>query len=48
MHRLVGAPEAPEFVRRLVFDPPDAAFDSAFASGDRALASGDPALASGS
>jgi hypothetical protein len=30
----VGAPEALEFVRRLAFDAPDAAFDAAFSSGD--------------
>jgi sugar phosphate isomerase/epimerase len=34
MDRLVGAPEALEFVRRLAFDPPAAAFDAAFASGN--------------
>ena len=34
MDRLVGAPEALEFVRRLAFDRPDAAFDAAFSSGD--------------
>ena len=34
MDRLVGAPEALEFVRRLAFDPPTAAFDAAFSSGD--------------
>jgi sugar phosphate isomerase/epimerase len=32
MDRLVGAPEALEFVRRLAFDPPSAAFDAAFSS----------------
>ena len=32
MDRLVGAPEALEFVRRLAFDPPTAAFDAAFSS----------------
>ena len=32
MDRLVGAPEALEFVRRLAFDPPAAAFDAAFTS----------------
>jgi len=32
MDRLVGAPEALEFVRRLAFDPPAAAFDAAFSS----------------
>ena len=32
MDRLVGAPEALEFVRRLAFDPPTAAFDAAFTS----------------
>ena len=31
MDRLVGAPEALEFVRRLAFDAPAAAFDAAFA-----------------
>ena len=34
MDRLVGAPEALAFVRRLAFDPPAAAFDAAFASGN--------------
>ena len=34
MDRLVGAPEALGFVRRLAFDPPAAAFDAAFASKD--------------
>ena len=34
MDRLVGAPEALEFVRRLAFDAPTAAFDAAFASKD--------------
>jgi hypothetical protein len=34
MDRLVGAPEALEFVRRLAFDAPDAAFDAAFATKD--------------
>ena len=34
MDRLVGAPEALEFVRRLAFDPHAAAFDAAFASGN--------------
>jgi sugar phosphate isomerase/epimerase len=34
MDRLVGAPEALEFVRRLAFDPPAASFDAAFASGN--------------
>ncbi len=33
MDRLVGAPEALQFVRRLAFDPPAAAFDAAFSSG---------------
>ena len=33
MDRLVGAPEALEFVRRLAFDPPTASFDAAFSSG---------------
>ncbi len=32
MDRLVGAPEALEFVTRLAFDPPAAAFDAAFSS----------------
>jgi hypothetical protein len=32
--RLVGAPEALEYVRRLAFDKPDAAFDAAFSSSD--------------
>ena len=32
MDRLVGAPEALQFVRRLAFDSPDAAFDAAFSS----------------
>lgn len=32
MDRLVGAPEAVAYVRRLAFDPPAAAFDAAFAS----------------
>jgi hypothetical protein len=32
MDRLVGAREALEYVRRLAFDPPDAAFDAAFSS----------------
>ena len=32
MDRLVGAPEALEFVRRLAFDPPAASFDAAFTS----------------
>lgn len=32
MDRLVGAPEALEFVRRLAFSPPSAAFDAAFSS----------------
>jgi len=30
MDRLIGAPEALEFVRRLAFDPPGASFDAAF------------------
>lgn len=30
MDRLVGAPAGPEFVDRLAFDPPSAAFDAAF------------------
>jgi sugar phosphate isomerase/epimerase len=33
MDRLVGAREAREFVHRLAFDPPAAAFDAAFTSG---------------
>lgn len=33
MDRLVGAPESLEFVRKLLFDPPEAAFDAAFSSG---------------
>ncbi len=32
MDRLVGAPEALEFVRRLAFDAPSAAFDAAFST----------------
>ena len=32
MDRLIGAPEALEFVRRLAFDAPTAAFDAAFSS----------------
>jgi sugar phosphate isomerase/epimerase len=32
MDRLIGAPEALEFVRRLAFDAPDAAFDAAFST----------------
>jgi len=32
MDRLVGAPEALEFVKRLAFDPPSAAFDAAFST----------------
>ena len=32
MDRLVGAPEALDFVRRLAFDQPSASFDAAFAS----------------
>ena len=32
MERLVGAPEAIEFVRRTAVDPPAAAFDAAFSS----------------
>ena len=32
MDRLVGAPEALQFVRRLAFDAPQAAFDAAFLS----------------
>ncbi len=34
MDRLVGAPEALAFVRRLAFDAPEAAFDAAFATTD--------------
>ena len=34
MDRLVGAPEALAFVRRLAFDAPEAAFDAAFATSD--------------
>jgi hypothetical protein len=34
MDRLVGAPEALEFVRKLLFPPPSAAFDAAFSSND--------------
>jgi hypothetical protein len=33
MDRLVGAPEALQFVRRMAFDQPAAAFDAAFSSG---------------
>jgi hypothetical protein len=33
MDRLLGAPEALQFVKRLAFDPPTAAFDAAFSSG---------------
>jgi hypothetical protein len=33
MDRLVGAPEALQFVRGLAFDPPSASFDAAFSSG---------------
>lgn len=32
MDRLVGAPEALEFVRRFAFPAPDAAFDAAFST----------------
>jgi hypothetical protein len=32
MDRLVGAPEALAFVRRLTFDPPATAFDATFSS----------------
>ena len=32
MDRLVGAPEALEFVRRLAFDAPSASFDAAFST----------------
>jgi hypothetical protein len=34
MDRLIGAPEALAFVRRLNFEQPTAAFDAAFASKD--------------
>jgi hypothetical protein len=34
MDHLVGAPGALEFLRRLAFDPPAAAFDAAFSSGN--------------
>jgi hypothetical protein len=34
MDRLLGAPEALEFVRKLAFPAPDAAFDAAFATRD--------------
>lgn len=34
MDRLLGAPEALEFVRRLAFDAPQAAFDAAFSSNE--------------
>src|SRR5215204_4843919 len=34
MDRLVGAPEALDFVRRLAFDAPQSAFDAAFSSGN--------------
>ena len=34
MDRLIGAPEALEYVRKLNFEAPDAAFDAAFSSGD--------------
>jgi sugar phosphate isomerase/epimerase len=34
MDRLLGAPEALEFVRKHAFDPPSASFDAAFSSGD--------------
>jgi len=33
MDRLIGAPEALEFVRRNAFDPPSASFDAAFSTG---------------
>ena len=36
MDRLVGAAEAVGFVRRLAFDPPEAAFDAAFSSSKNA------------
>ena len=32
MDRMLGAPEALEFVKRLNFDQPDAAFDAAFSA----------------
>jgi hypothetical protein len=32
MDRLLGAPEALEYVRRIAFDAPEAAFDAAFSS----------------
>ena len=32
MDRLIGAPEALQYVRRLAFDPPEAAFDAAFST----------------
>ena len=35
MDRLVGAPEALDFVRRLAFDAPEAAFDAAFRAEQR-------------
>jgi hypothetical protein len=34
MDRLVGAPEALEFVRRLAYEAPSAAFDAAFSTKD--------------
>ncbi|MBB5801910.1 sugar phosphate isomerase/epimerase [Saccharothrix ecbatanensis] len=34
MDRLLGAPEALEFVRKHAFDPPTASFDAAFSSGE--------------
>jgi sugar phosphate isomerase/epimerase len=34
MDRLVGAPEALQFLRRLTFEPPEQSFDAAFSSGD--------------
>ena len=34
MDRLVGAPEALQFLRRLAFEPPEQSFDAAFSSGD--------------
>jgi hypothetical protein len=33
MDRLIGAPQALQFVRGLAFDPPDTAFDAAFSAG---------------
>ena len=34
MDRLVGAKEAVQYVRRLAFEAPEAAFDAAFSSGE--------------